>query len=1014
VKACLSELAVCVLLIFSAVTALAVDPTHLISQYGHTSWRIQDGFFTGPAISVAQANDGYIWIGTADGLLRFDGLHFVPFDPGKDQQLPSSKIISLLASRDGSLWIGTDQGLSRWANQRLVNLDAQVAVTAIIEDRKGSIWYLRYHPNLTHKSDFCQIIDTAPRCYEIHISSVFPLIQDSLGDFWIGGDVGVVHWQPNSSKAYDVKGLRTNSGVEGVTGLAVDPDGGMWVGMGVSGRGLGLERLVEGSWRPVVAPGFNGATLSVTTLFVDLRGALWVGTLQQGIYRIYRGRVEHFNSVDGLSGNYVLRFYEDHEGNLWVATTKGVDLFHDFSVVTFSTHEGLSTEEVDSVFASRDGRIWVGGAEGLDALRGDKLSSIRTGKGLPGSQVEAIFEDRASQLWVGIDDDLFILKDGSFRKIKRPDGSSMGGAVGFAEDVDGNIWVESLYKTVRTLSRIRDYRVQEAFPAPQMPAARRIVADPKIGLWLGLMNGDLAWLKNGRAETFHSVRNPSSQEGYVRQLIVAPDGSVLGATPFGLVGWKDGKTQTLTVRNGLPCDTVYTVIADGSSNLWLYAQCGLLEIARDQVQTWWQHAETIVHPKVLDVFDGAQPGAAPFPAVARSADGRLWFGNGSVLQMVDPAHLAENTLAPAVHVQEVVADRKNYSPQDGLRIPPLTRDLEIDYTALSFAVPQKIHFRYKLEGRDVGWQDAGTRRQAFYTDLRPRKYQFHVIACNNSGVWNEEGATLDFSVEPAWYQTRAFLALCICSAVLLVFVLYRIRVRQVAKTLSARFDERLAERTRMARELHDTFLQTVQGSKLVADDALEKSDDPSQMQRALRQLSEWLGRAAQEGRAALNSLRSSTTERNDLAEAFRRAVEDCRRNTSIEAGFSVTGNAREMHPVVRDEIYRIAYEAIRNACKHSAGSRVDVALSYADDLSVRVRDNGVGMDAVVAETGRDGHFGLQGMRERAARIGGRLTVTSSANSGTEVRLVVPGRIVFRKPRATAFDKITAALKRVDN
>jgi signal transduction histidine kinase len=262
-------------------------------------------------------------------------------------------------------------------------------------------------------------------------------------------------------------------------------------------------------------------------------------------------------------------------------------------------------------------------------------------------------------------------------------------------------------------------------------------------------------------------------------------------------------------------------------------------------------------------------------------------------------------------------------------------------------------------------------------------------------VWNDTGATLSFTVAPAWYQTEWFLALCVVAGLFLLWTLYRLRLRQVAKAMSTRFNERLDERIRVARDLHDTVLQTIQGSKLVADDALDPSTDPARMRRAMEQLSVWLGRATEEGRAALNSLRTSATEKNDLAEAFRRAIDECRIQSSMESSFSVVGTASEMHPIVRDEVYRIGYEAIRNACVHSQASRLQVELTYAQDLALRVSDNGVGIDPGVADGGKKGHFGLQGMRERAARIVGKLTVISSAASGTEVKLVVPGGIIYR-------------------
>src|SRR5262249_849567 len=266
-------------------------------------------------------------------------------------------------------------------------------------------------------------------------------------------------------------------------------------------------------------------------------------------------------------------------------------------------------------------------------------------------------------------------------------------------------------------------------------------------------------------------------------------------------------------------------------------------------------------------------------------------------------------------------------------------------------------------------------------------------------------AALDLVIAPAWYQTNAFFILCAVTGIIAVWVLYQLRIRQLARALNARFDEQLPERTRVGRAIHDTLLQTLQRPKLVADVAWDRPDDGGGMRRALEHVSNWLGQASKEGRETINALRGSTTEQTDLAEAFRRAIEDCGRQGSIHASLSITGDARKpLHPVVRDEIYRIGYEAIRNACMHSGGNRLEVGLSYAQDLTVRVADNGVGIEPAIANAGKDGHFGLQGMRERAARLGATFTIVSSASSGTEIVLIVPGRVIFRK-RAATLDRI---------
>jgi signal transduction histidine kinase/ligand-binding sensor domain-containing protein len=989
----------CLVLFLLAVNSVwAVDPTRHISQYAHTAWRIQDGVFNGAAFAVTQTTDGYIWIGTRAGLVRFDGVRFVVWTPPDGKHLPSSDVMSLLGARDGSLWIGMEGGLSHWDNRDLTNyLIRPESINFIIEDRSGAVWFTRSRGSETD-GGLCQVIGTRIRCYGkadglpgADIGG--PVVEDTQGNLWTGGSTtNVVRWQPGSSSTFAVRELKSKEGIGGVEALAANPDGSVWVGMDLSGRGKGLQQLVQGVWKPFVSPELDSSTLEVSALFLDRENTLWIGTANKGIYRIHGRKVDHFYSGDGLSSDNVIKFYGDREGNLWVATSKGIDCFRDLRVATFSTREGLATPEVDSVLAAQDGTVWIGGSGALDAIHQDGVSSVQAGKGLPGSQVTSLLEDHAGRLWVGVDKTMSIYKNGTFRRIDRRNGTPIGAVVGMTEDVDNNIWVETIGPP-RTLIRIHDLKAQEEFPVPQMPAARKVASDPEGGIWLGLMNGDLAQYRHGKTEIFHFKHGEDSR---VNQLIVNPDSSVLGATPLGVVAWKEGKQQTLTVQNGLPCNSVYTLIEDSYRALWLYTECGLVEIAATEMQRWWAQPDITLQLKRFDAFDGVQPGRAPFGGAARSPDGRLWFANGFVLQMIDPGRLSVNAVPPPVHIEGVIADRKDYSSGKGLRLPPLTRDLEIDYTALSFVAPQRVRFRYKLEGRDRAWQEPGTRRQAFYTDLRPGKYRFRVIACNNDGVWNEAGATLDFSIAAAWYQTNWFRGLCLIFTGFIVCAMFRLRVLKISRAVTARFDERLAERTRVARELHDTFLQTIQGSKLVADDALDPSTDPVRMRRAMEQLSVWLGRATQEGRAALNSLRTATTQTNDLADTLRSVTEDGLIPSSMAVTFSVVGDAKEMHPIVRHEIYRIGFEAIRNACTHSGASRMEVELRYADHLVLRVSDNGTGIDPAIADKGRIGHFGLQGMRERAARIGAKLTLRSSTSTGTEIKLVVPGDIIFRK------------------
>jgi PAS domain S-box-containing protein len=386
-------------------------------------------------------------------------------------------------------------------------------------------------------------------------------------------------------------------------------------------------------------------------------------------------------------------------------------------------------------------------------------------------------EDHAGRLWVGVDSELSVYEKGKFTRIRRADGSPIGRAVALAEDKDGDLWVES-YGPPRSFLRIHDFKVLEELRPPGMPYAASLTADPEGGIWLGLVNGDLARYRNGQLTTFNFDLGQSDSR--VRRVEVRPDGTVLGATPIGVIGWHDGKKQILSSRNGLPCDFIYTLISDKAGTLWLYTRCGLLAVASDDLRRWWDHPETTLKVQIFDVLDGAHP-AIVFnqPSASLSPDGRLWFANGTNLQMVDPAHIASNSVPPPVHIEEVTADRERYQPLEGLGLPPSTRDLEIDYTALSFVVPQKVHFRYKLEGYDRDWRDAGTRRQAFYSNLPPRNYTFRVKACNNSGVWNETGASLEFFVASAYYQTNWFRIVCVTAFIALLWALHRWRVYQL-------------------------------------------------------------------------------------------------------------------------------------------------------------------------------------------------------------------------------------------
>ncbi len=777
----------CAVLFFFTISPVgALDTSRQISQYGHTAWRIEDGVFAGSPNVMAQTTDGYLWIGTQAGLIHFDGVRFVSWQPPQGIELPSSRINSLLGARDGSLWIGTSMGLARWRNGNLTNYkDATGSIMAILEDRTGAIWIARANFSDT-KGPLCKATDAGLRCYGRDDGLALPfavtLANDPLGNVWLAGGAMVSRWQTSSADTYVPAGLNPAENFNGVLALAGRPDGSVWVGLVHAGRGGGLQQLAHGVWKPLITPEFDGSTLKVTALLLDRDRSLWVGTLDRGIYRIHGNRVDHFRGSDGLSGDAVSvnGLFQDREGNIWIVTSRGIDNFHDIRVASFSTRQGLSSDQVNSVLASRDGTVWIGNY-GLDVLRLGKITSIQPRNGLPGREMTSLLEDRAGRLWVGVDQELSVYEQGKFRKIHARDGSPLGIVRAMTEDLDGSIWAATKSTdNRRRVLRIQDLKIREEIDAPELPLANTLAPDPHGGVWLGLESGGLARYRNGQMEFFSL--NQSPHDGPVHGLLVNSDGSVLAATTSGLVGWQNGRVQSLTVRNGLPCDVIYALISDRKATLWLYAACGLIAIPNAELQRWWKSPDAMVESRLLDVFDGAQPMSTPFrPNASVSPDGRLWFANQNVVQMIDPDHLDGNPILPPVHVEEIIADHKRYAPRDSLRLPALTRDLEVDYTALSFVAPQKVRFRYKLEGHDSEWQDPGTRRQAFYADLRPGNYRFRVIASNNDGVWNEEGTLLDFSVAPAYYQTNWFRALCVTAFLGVLWALYQVRIQQVRR-----------------------------------------------------------------------------------------------------------------------------------------------------------------------------------------------------------------------------------------
>ena len=790
--------------------------------------------------------------------------------------------------------------------------------------------------------------------------------------------------------------LAPDTGLSGVMALASTGPGTLWAGIPYEGQGSGLLTFARGRWRNYITREVDGAKLPVRRLLSDDQKSLWIGTLDKGLYKLRVGKIDRFDTTDGLSNNTVNGIIQDHEGDIWVVTDGGVDMFRDLSVISYTARDGLPSGRTISIATQHDGTVWVGSEGALTRYKDNLFSSVTRTNDLPATEINHLFIDSSGQLWVGGGERLYLYKDDSFVVVRDDNTVNIGWVASMVEDRDHRLWVSAQNPKSGTnpLLQVAGSHFVKKYEIPGSSAGGDptvLAADPNGGIWVAESQHGLFHFSNG---TFKQI-NIGGYKGTVNSMFVDPDGTLWVVTDGqGLIRYKDGNARYLTSNNGLPCDAGLAVTNDRAGSHWFYMTCGIARVPNRDIDKWWKDPTDSVLPTVFTVLDGAEPqpvGSDP----ALTPDGRIWSVNLLALKVIDPMHLPRNPLAPPVYVGRMVVDHRSYNVDDAARLQHSPREVEIDYSALSYVVPERVRFRYRLSGYDTEWTEAGTRRQAFYNDLRPGHYTFQVIACNNDSVWNLRGASISFVVPPAWYQTIWFRLLCVAVVVLLVYVVYQVRLRRYAALLKARFDERIEERTRLARDLHDTLLQTLQGSKLVADNALENPAELADMRKALDLVSRWLERATLEGRAALNSLRGSTTETNDLAAALRDAAENCRIGSSAQIAFVLNGTSRDMHPIVREEIYRIGREAINNACVHSGGGLVTIELTYTHDVLLSVRDDGKGIEEGILRSGKEGHFGLRGMRERADRVGAKVSWKTTPNGGTEVTLLVPGAVLFK-------------------
>jgi signal transduction histidine kinase/ligand-binding sensor domain-containing protein len=996
--------------------AFALDPGKHLTQYGHTAWRMEDGVLPGQPMALAQTRDSYLWIGTRSGLVQFDGVKFVPLPEAAGESLRSSMILSLLADRDGSLWIGTGDGIEHWRDGHLTHYPQQVArtfgyVQSIIQSRDGVIWLNREPTSNDHVGALCSIQGAALRCFNrqdgVDLVGGLDVLEDKDGSLWTHDYSTLIHWDPRNHRVLP-GGLSGLGEYRSFQRIILDTDGTVLMALDQSGSRPGLAYARDGRSEPFKAGSFDAYRVATMAVLRDSRGSLWIGTDVDGIYRVSGTQVDHYTKTEGLSNDSINAIFEDRESNIWVATKVGVDRFRDVVPYTYSVHEGLSNNEVGAVLAGGDGTIWINNLDSLDALHPDgAVTSLHGGKELPGAVVGSLMEDHKKRIWVGIDSGLQIFDGHVFKKLQRRDGRPIGRVKSAVEDRDGDVWaVTTSPSPLGAILHFAADELREEILHDQLPVAEAgyVVADPHGGIWVPADDDKLAHWNHGRAELIDlrsasSMTYPSTPTG----LVMRPDGTLIESTTAGLVIIRNGHVRTLSVGQGLPCLSIWG-FTDTAESLWMSSECGAIELRYSELERWWTDSTVRPRTRVVGPLDGVQTSVTnSFPRVTHSADGRVWFANDTALQMIDPraAPVPPVPLAP-VQIEQLVADGKAYPLAGEVALPILARDVRIDYTSPSFAAPQRVVFQYRLDGLDDKWVDAANRRQAFFNKLQPGLYRFRVRAGTSGMRWSDAESVVAFRVPPRFYQTSWFMCLAVGATLILAYLMYAARIDAIKRGLRAKLQVRLDERERIARDLHDTLFQDIQGVLLTIDNSTNKLAAGDPTRQALKNALLRSDRVIADSRERVLELRAEDVERRTIGTALNRVGNDLSTLYERAPSFRVIelGTEEFLHPLVFEEVFHIGREALLNAFRHSGAEQVETEILFARDvLSIRITDNGVGIDErMLSEGGKPGHFGLRGMYERAQRIGAKLAIRSKPGAGTEVALSIARAIAIESRR----------------
>jgi PAS domain S-box-containing protein len=766
----------------------ALDPHKAITQYIHTVWGPESGIPDGNGMVIAQTHDGYLWLGAFGGLFRFDGVTFTAFDkhnaPGM-KQTAGFTIKALYEAKDGSLWIGTNgRGLVRMKDGKFSIYTSKEGlsndtVRAVAEGLDGSIWVgtdLGLNRFQDGKFTVYGIGDGLTN------NNVKSLLVDRSGTLWVGTMAGLNQFKDGRLAGFPLAGKEQKP----IYSVAEGRDGSIYIGM----FGGGLVRLKDGHQTTFSTQ--NGLSNDyVHSILEDRDGNVWITTVN-GLNRLSDGRISTYNVKDGLSNNNGFGMAEDREGNLWVGvdSTNSLNRFRDGKFLTYSSHEGLVGEVAHSVLQRRDGSIWISDDNGLNELNN---GSFRTYSKMLGKNVAAIIESRDGTLWIASNAGLGRLKNGHLKIYAKQDGIANTNVWTLVEDKEGSIWIG----TDDGLNRFKNekltaYTVNDGLPSQMI---RLLALDREGNLWIG-GNSGLTVYKDGMFRTYTKKDGLSSDAP--RAFYEDQQGVLwIGTMGGGLDRFKDGHFRSITTQQGLSEDYVLDIHEDDRGYLWLGGKTAVSRVSKKELEECLDGKTNWVNSTTYGRADGVPGGmfSGITPNGIKANDGKLWVPIYGGVVVIDPDHIATDTNAPPVMIEQAVVDRKKIETTQAGAVPAGKGELEFHYTALSFSVPEKIKFKYKLEGFDQDWIDAGTRRAAYYTNISPGSYRFRVQAANGDGVWNETGASLAFRLMPHFYQTWWFYGLGVMLLGLATVSGHRVRVRQL-RVRERDLEQRIQERTR--------------------------------------------------------------------------------------------------------------------------------------------------------------------------------------------------------------------------